>query len=158
MVDIVKGGVRSLPTLTRMGWFYSHAGMFARKWSLPLCVLCGKTYNWTFMSKKPILSWDHVPVTSYTVSINEIREVLNLFSNLQLPYNKLAPKPTHTVQLRVRMFVDIHCKVSRAVNISLLTNLLCAAWRVKIQTMAGKRSPAKDPPPPITLPTSQPLR
>jgi hypothetical protein len=38
-VDIVKGCGRALPTLTRLGWFFRHDGMYAREWQLPLCVL-----------------------------------------------------------------------------------------------------------------------
>ncbi len=37
--------VRAPPTLTRLGWFYHHDGMYARKWPLLLCVyiLCGES-------------------------------------------------------------------------------------------------------------------
>ncbi len=38
LVDIVKGGGRAPPTLTNLGCFYSHEGMYAMKWPLPLCV------------------------------------------------------------------------------------------------------------------------
>ncbi len=39
------------PPLTRLGKFFHHDGMYARQWSLPLCVLCG------FKSKQgPFLS------------------------------------------------------------------------------------------------------
>ncbi len=38
MVDRMKGGVRALPTFTRLGYFYQHDGMYARKWPLQLCV------------------------------------------------------------------------------------------------------------------------
>jgi hypothetical protein len=38
MVDIVKGGERAPPNLTRLGCFFHHVGMYARKWPLPLCV------------------------------------------------------------------------------------------------------------------------
>ncbi len=37
MVDRSKGGGHAPPTLTRLGWFYHHDGMYARKWPLPLC-------------------------------------------------------------------------------------------------------------------------
>jgi len=42
MVDIVKGGGRahSNPTL-QPGLTLHHDGMYAKKWPLPLCVLCG---------------------------------------------------------------------------------------------------------------------
>ncbi len=36
MVDRVKGGGRAPPALSRLGWFYHHDGMYARKWPLPL--------------------------------------------------------------------------------------------------------------------------
>ncbi len=41
MVDRVKGSGCAPPTLTRLGWFYLHDGTYARKWPLPLCLLCG---------------------------------------------------------------------------------------------------------------------
>ncbi len=40
MVDKVKEGGRAPPTLTSLGLFYPHDGMYAGKWPLPLCVLC----------------------------------------------------------------------------------------------------------------------
>jgi hypothetical protein len=38
MVDIMKVGGRAPPTITRLGQFLHHDGMYARKWPLPLCV------------------------------------------------------------------------------------------------------------------------
>jgi hypothetical protein len=38
MVDIVKGGRRAPPTLTRLGEVFHYDGMYARKLQLPLCV------------------------------------------------------------------------------------------------------------------------
>jgi hypothetical protein len=40
MVDIVKEGGSAPPTLTGMGYFNPHDGMYARKQPLLLCVLC----------------------------------------------------------------------------------------------------------------------
>ena len=37
MVDILKGGGRAPPTLSRVGWFFHYDGMYAIKWTLPLC-------------------------------------------------------------------------------------------------------------------------
>ncbi len=45
MVDIAKWGGRVPSTLTRLGWFYHHDGMYARKRPLPLCVLRGLEDN-----------------------------------------------------------------------------------------------------------------
>jgi hypothetical protein len=38
MVDRVKRRGRAPLTLTRLGWFYHHDGMYAKKWPLSLCV------------------------------------------------------------------------------------------------------------------------
>ncbi len=40
MVDTVKGSepFHAPPTITRLGKFFHHYGVFARKWPLPLCV------------------------------------------------------------------------------------------------------------------------
>ncbi len=38
MVDVVKGGGRTSPPGTRLGWFFHHDGMYVRKRPLPLCV------------------------------------------------------------------------------------------------------------------------
>ncbi len=38
MVDTVKGGGRAPSTLTRLGWFFHHYGIYSRKWPLPLWV------------------------------------------------------------------------------------------------------------------------
>jgi hypothetical protein len=40
MVDVVKDGGYATPTHTSLGWFYPHDGIYARKWPLPLRVLC----------------------------------------------------------------------------------------------------------------------
>jgi hypothetical protein len=41
MVNAMKVGGRAPPTLTSLGKFYPHDGMYARKQPLLLCVLCG---------------------------------------------------------------------------------------------------------------------
>jgi hypothetical protein len=43
MVDKVKVGGRTPPNLTSLGYFFHHYGMYARKWPLPLCVICEHT-------------------------------------------------------------------------------------------------------------------
>jgi hypothetical protein len=44
-IDILKELVGSSPSLTILGLFYPHDGMYTRKWLLPLCVLCwGQVY------------------------------------------------------------------------------------------------------------------
>ena len=52
MVDRVKGGGRAPPNLTRLGWFYHHDGMYARKWPLPLCLLCGGEHGQCAQQKR----------------------------------------------------------------------------------------------------------
>ena len=39
MVNVIKGGGRAPPTLTSLGYFYHHDGMYARKQRLLLCTL-----------------------------------------------------------------------------------------------------------------------
>ncbi len=41
MVNVMKGGERAPPTLTSLGKFYPHDGMYVRKQPLQLSVLCG---------------------------------------------------------------------------------------------------------------------
>ncbi len=50
MVGRMKGVGRAPPTLNSLGCFYHHYGMYARKWLLPLCVLCGQNYKTHLLS------------------------------------------------------------------------------------------------------------
>ncbi len=50
---MVKGGGRAPPTLTRLGEFFHHDGMYARKWPLPLCVFSAVLTCFTVSHKGP---------------------------------------------------------------------------------------------------------
>ncbi len=72
MVDRVKGEGVHPPTLTRLGLFYHHDGMYARKWPLPLSVCTTLWFRQPFFVR--LTRWKEVDSSGKKSSLFVYRE------------------------------------------------------------------------------------